>query len=289
MQTLPSLQSLAAPEQVPPLHVSLTVQYRPSSHATVLFTWAQVSPASLHESVVQTLESAQSRSEPSTCRRCTFVDRAVQAVVVQLTAVPAWQPSPVSQLSTPLQYRPSSQTSGVWLTPVSGSQASVVQASPSSITTAACRQVSPVQSQLSVVQAFESSQLTAVPAWQPSPVSQLSTPLQYRPSSQTSGVWLTPVSGSQASVVQASPSSITTAACRQVSPASSQLSFVQAFESLQLTAVPAWQPSPVSQLSTPLQYRPSSQTSGVLGGRRPRRMHPPWCTRSRPRRPSRRV
>ncbi|MBI4883552.1 MAG: hypothetical protein HY826_05795 [Actinobacteria bacterium] len=52
------------PEQVPPLHVSTAVQYWPSSHEAVLFTWAQVSVASAHESFVHTFVSPQSRTVP---------------------------------------------------------------------------------------------------------------------------------------------------------------------------------------------------------------------------------
>jgi hypothetical protein len=45
--------------QLPPLHVSPTVQAFPSSHAAVLFAWTHPTAAS-HESVVQALLSSQS-------------------------------------------------------------------------------------------------------------------------------------------------------------------------------------------------------------------------------------
>src|SRR5689334_25201559 len=60
VQGFMSLQSRPAPSQTPPAHRSPVVQEFPSLHTSVLFTCAHPVIAS-QESVVQTLESSQSR------------------------------------------------------------------------------------------------------------------------------------------------------------------------------------------------------------------------------------
>jgi len=82
-----------------------------------------------------------------------------------------------------------------------------------------------------------SLQLTAVPAWQSSKASHVSTPLQNKPSLQAALL----------------------ATLSQALVASLHESVVQPTPSLQLTAVPTWQPSRASQVSTPLQKMPSLQ------------------------------
>jgi hypothetical protein len=96
------------------------------------------------------------------------------------------------------------EQTGVWVTPVAGSQASSVQGFPSSMLTGVW--VTPeVGSQASMVQAFPSSEFT--------------------------GAWVTPVAGSQESTVHASPSLALMAVFEQL-PAR-QASIVQRLLSLQ--------------------------------------------------------
>ena len=100
---------------------------------------------------------------------------------------------------------------------------------------------SPTSSQLSSVHTTPSSTETDVPASQPRATSQLSDPLQNKPSSQRLAFALFTTS----------------------SPTSSQLSSVHATPSSTETGVPASQPRATSQLSDPLQNKPSSQLTGV--------------------------
>src|SRR5262249_4191453 len=65
VQSLLSVQTRCHPRQVPSVHASFTVQYRPSSHGLLLFAWSQASASSLHESSVQSLLSLQSRGVPT--------------------------------------------------------------------------------------------------------------------------------------------------------------------------------------------------------------------------------
>ena len=81
-------------------------------------------------------------------------------------ATPAWQSAAASQLSEPLQNRPSSQAA---------SEATAVHSALAS-------------SHASVVQSMPSSHSIAVPAAQPVAVSQVSMPLQNMPSSQAESV-----------------------------------------------------------------------------------------------------
>src|SRR3972149_3003843 len=106
----------------------------------------------------------------------------------QFGAVPGWQTVTGSQISVPLQYRPSSQAAlfGVWV------------------------QMSLASSHASTVHATPSSQFGAVPGWQPFTGSQVSVPLQYRLWSQAAwfGVWVqTSLASAHASTVQGTPSS----------------------------------------------------------------------------------
>jgi hypothetical protein len=63
VQGLLSLQTIAVPAQVPPLHVSLAVHAFPSSHEAVLFVYTHPVEG-LHESSVQTLLSSQTTGVP---------------------------------------------------------------------------------------------------------------------------------------------------------------------------------------------------------------------------------
>src|SRR5437867_1181509 len=108
VQTLWSLQSIAevsVPAHVPPPQTSPVVHALPSSHESVLFVWVQP-VAGTHPSVVQTLWSSQSVAEVS---------------------VPAHVPPP--QISPVVQALPSLHESVlfVWVQPVAGAHASVVQ------------------------------------------------------------------------------------------------------------------------------------------------------------------
>jgi len=203
------------------------LQTLPSLQAVPLSTGVWPQPkVGLQESVVQTLESLQSSGLP-----------AVQ--------VPLWQ------VSVPLQALASAQvvplSTAVWVQPVAGLQPSVVQT-------------------------LESSQLGAVPAVQ-TPAWQVSAPSQALPSLHevpfNTGVVVQPKVVLQLSVVQALPSlhvsgvplvqvplwqvsvPLQTLVSLHVVPfrtgvftqpdAALQLSVVQTFESLQLSAVPAVQ------------------------------------------------
>src|SRR5438093_381892 len=130
----PSLQG-GVPGRQPPVgsQVSTPLQYSPSSHAALLGVWSQESVCSLQESKVQAMPSSQ------------------------LGGVPGRQPAVGSQVSTPLQYSPSSHAAllGVW------SQESVCSL------------------QESKVQAMPSSQLGGAPGTQPTVGLHVSTPLQY--------------------------------------------------------------------------------------------------------------
>ena len=100
-------------------------------------------------------------------------------------------PAP-SHVSSPLHRSSSAHAvpaaTGVWLTPVVGSQLSAVHALPSSTT-------------------------SGVPDWQLPAPSHVSSPLHRSPSAHAvptgTGVWLTPVAGSQLSAVHGFPSSTT--------------------------------------------------------------------------------
>ena len=98
-------------------------------------------------------------------------------------------------------------------------------------------QESVASSQESSVQATASAQSGAAPSMQPARGSQVSTPLQKAPSSQAASL----------------------AGCRQESVASSQESIVHGTVSSQFAGTPAAHPATVSQVSAPLQKRPSSQ------------------------------
>src|SRR6266511_3946482 len=65
VQTLLSLQTIAVPAQVPVEQTSFTVQALPSLQGNALYVWIQLPVAGSHVSVVQTLLSLQSVSEPS--------------------------------------------------------------------------------------------------------------------------------------------------------------------------------------------------------------------------------
>src|SRR5207249_3239875 len=185
---------------------------------------------------------------------------------LQSSCVPFWQPAAGSQVSTPLQGLPSSQTIAVpgWHMPVATSQVSVpVQTSWSSQSASVVQQPAigaftqppvlllAVGSQLSAVHTTPSSQVGGVPSTHvPSCGLQVSRPLQKRPSSQvTAGVWLqTCWTVSQASVVQRSWSSQSASTLQQPATggklhkpvAWSHVSVVQTSPSLQTTGVPAW-------------------------------------------------
>jgi hypothetical protein len=245
VQTLESLQLRGVPAvQVPlwqvsaPLHTLVSAQAVPSGRAVL----AQP-VVTLHESVVQTLESSQLRGVPA-------------------LQMPLWQ------VSSPLQTLPSLHavpfSTGVLLQPKVGLQESVVQTleslqlSGEPAAQVPLWQVSvPLQTlpslhdvpfstgefaqpliglQESVVHTLESLQLRAVPAVQ-APLWQVSAPLQTSPSAHdvplATAVFTQPEAGLQESVVQTLPS-------------------------LQLGGVPAVQ-VPLWQVSAPLQALPSLQ------------------------------
>jgi hypothetical protein len=219
-----SVSTGAAPARQPRTasHVSAPSQNTPLPQAASLVVWVMRSFASSHASAVQATPSVSAGGAPGRqpCTRshvsaplqnCASSQRAgtgvwitvsvssSQVSAVQATpssstgGVPARQPRAPSQVSTPLQKRPSSQarSSRVWTAaPVTGSHRSSVQAMPSSVS-------------------------GEKPGRQPRSASQVSTPSQLRPLSQAAawGVWSTARrASSQTSAVQATPSSTTGAA-----------------------------------------------------------------------------
>jgi hypothetical protein len=239
VQALPSLQLSGVPAaQTPARHASAPLQTLPSTHDVPLSTGLFAQPkAGSQLSVVHTFASSQARAVPA----------------VQL---PPWQ------VSVPLQTLPSLQavplSTGRFVQPVTGSQLSAVQTLASLqlsgvpvVQVPAWHVSAPLQtlpsvqdepfatgvlehpktgSHESVVQTFESLQLSAVPPVQ-EPLWQVSAPLQMLPSGHavplSTGALLQPVTALQ-------------------------VSFVQTFESLQLSAVPPVQ-EPLWQVSSPLQ------------------------------------
>jgi hypothetical protein len=170
-------------------------------------------------------------------------------------------------------------------------QVSMVHASPSLAQSAAVVQRSQpgmvVSSQLpdaphaSLVQGLESSQSAAVlqgvqpstALWPQTPPSQVSV-VHVLPSSQSAAVVqclqpgttkLPQTLDSQTSVVHASPSSHWVAVLQCAQPVST----VQVLPWPQRSGVPAWQPVLGSQVSTPLQALPSSQSAAVWHGTQP--------------------
>ena len=121
-----------------------------------------------------------------------------------------------------MQAFPSSGLTGAWLTPLTGSQLSAVQAFPSSNASGVPARQSSTASQVSLPEqtSLSSQRLSVATFAMPLIGSQLST-VQLTPSSGFSGVFETPVIGSQLSAVQASPSSHDPASARCQIPASS--------------------------------------------------------------------
>src|SRR5206468_2899714 len=177
---------------------------------------------------------------------------------------PGWQPATGSPCSRPSRGSPLSHTSGVplWQAPVT--QVSVpVQTSPSSQSASVVQQPAigaftqppalllAAGSQESAVHTIPSSQVGAVPGTHvPSSGLQVSGPVQASPSSQS------------ASVVQQPAIGAFTQPPVLLLAVGSQLSAVQTTASSQVGAVPAthW-PVTASQVSVPLQKRPSSQVT----------------------------
>jgi hypothetical protein len=132
MQGPAALQTLGDPVHAPPLHASLTVQNRPSSHDAVLFAWTQPT-AGLQESSVQMLPSLQLGPGPPTHGPPAQVSPVVQALPSLHEAVLfVWtQPAPGLHESS-VQTLPSSQLVAEPPTHAPPAQVSpVVQALPS--------------------------------------------------------------------------------------------------------------------------------------------------------------
>jgi hypothetical protein len=240
----------APPTQAPPEQVSPVVQALPSLQLAVLFVWVQP-VAGLQASVVQGLLS------------------------LQFAAVPPTQ-APPEQVSPVVQALPSLQLAVllVWVQPVAGLQASLVQG-------------------------FESSQFGAAPPTQ-APPEQVSPVVQALPSLQLAVllVWVQPVAGLQASLVQGFESSQlgaappTQAPPEQVSPvvqalpslhdavlfvcthpvAGLQESSVHPFESLQFAAAPATH-VPELHVSPTVHALPSLHATAFSATQTPEALH----------------
>jgi hypothetical protein len=282
LQTLPSEQLVPAATGVcfTPLVGSQAsvVQGLPSSMVRGV-PGSQVPPELQVSAPLQTLLSEQ--LVPAATGVCFTPFVGSQASVVQglpsstVRGVPGWQVPLKLQVSAPLQTLPSEQlvpaATLVWVTPFTGSQASVVQGLPSST-------------------------VRGVPGWQVPLELQVSVPLQTLPSEQlvpvVTFVCVTPVVGSQASVVQGLPSStvggvpgshvplelqvsapLQTLPSEQLVPAAtfvwvtpfmgSQASVVQGLPSSTVRGVPGWQVPLELQVSAPLQTLPSGQAVPV--------------------------
>ena len=275
---LPSSQStteVSTPSQAPAAHTSPVVQAFPSSQPKVLFALRQSETAS-QESEVQRFPSSQlpSLTALTITSFTSSQESSVQPTPSSATgSVLSWQSRVASQLSTPVQNSVSSQSASLTaltITSLASSQESSVQPTPSSASGSAlswqprvASQVStPVQnsvssqsasltaltitlltsSQESSVQGTPSSAFGSALSWQPSTASQLSTPVQNWPSSQAP--WLVVLTSELV--------------------ASSQVSTVQTTPSLGSGSMLSWQPSRASQLSTPVQYKLSSQLPWLI-------------------------
>ena len=157
----------------------------------------------------------------------------------------SWQPATASQVSTPVQYSPSSQLPSLTAFTIT----------------------SLISSQLSTVQATPSSGSGSALSWQPSNWSQLSTPVQNSPSSQKASLTaftITSLISSQLSTVQATLSSATGSALSTQPRIVSQLSTpVQNSPSSHTGAIPPTQ-APATQVSAVVQASESSQASVLL-------------------------
>jgi len=187
VQGLPSSQfGGAPPAQVPPLHVSPVVQALPSLHGALLFAWTHP-PAGSQESFVQGLPSSQIGGAPPMQVSPLQVSPVVQAFLSshaepsgrgvneqpltgsQVSAVHEFPSSqtlglprqfPPLHASSSVQRLPSLQGPGLLLrtqAPIAGSQASTVQAFPSSQSIGAKPQRPVAGSQVSWVQGSPSS------------------------------------------------------------------------------------------------------------------------------------
>jgi hypothetical protein len=274
----------APPTQVPPEHVSEVVQALPSLQEAVLFVWVQP-VAGLQESLVQGFESSQLGAAPPTQEPPEHVSFVVQALPslqlavlfvwtqpvaglhessvqpfesLQLVALPLVQ-TPPEQVSPVVQALPSSQEAVllVWTQPVEVLQESLVHGFASLQFGADPPTHVPPEQVSFVVQALPSSQEAVLLVWtQPVEVLQESlvhgfASLQFRADPPTH------VPPEQTSpVVQALPSlqDAVLFVCTQP-VAGLQESSVQAFASLQLTAVPTQLPP--EQVSPVVQALPS--------------------------------
>ena len=193
-------------------------------------TWSSQSPSAAHSAVAtqpwtgeQRSPAAQAQASPTWAQRCMSSSQksAVHATPSSQTGgVPCWQ-RPATQVSVPLQKKPSSQSAGTAHSmagpqPVAKQAWSMPQAEPSGTCTQAWRP----SSQRSTVQATSSSQAGAAPRTQRSAAtSQVSGPLQYTPSSQSASTVQRGALGavSVVFVVQAAnTTSVTNAAARRI-------------------------------------------------------------------------
>src|SRR6266849_1679369 len=221
---------------MPPLQVSLLVQASPSLHGAVLLLCTQP-VAGLHESSVQTLLSLQLGGDPPTHEPRAQVSLVVQAFpsLHGLVLLVCTQPVTGLQLSS-VQTLLSLQLAAGPPTHAPAAQVSlVVQAFPSLQGLVLLMWVHPLAGlQASVVQTFPSSQLGAGPPTQVPPL-QVSLVVQAFPSLQGLEllVCTQPVAGLQLSSVQTFPSSQLGAGPPTHAPAAQVSLVVQAFPSLQ--------------------------------------------------------
>jgi glyoxylate utilization-related uncharacterized protein len=263
VQTLPSLQSCAAPGlQVPPPQTSLVVQALPSSQGAVLLVYAQP-VAGMQVSSVHPLLSLQLGAAPPTQEPPEQVSLVVQAFPSLQDAVLLLWVQPVAGLQASLvQPLLSLQLGAAPPTQVPLAQVSpAVQALPSLHDAVLLVCVQPVAGlQPSLVQTLPSSQLGADPPAQ-APPEQVSLVVQALPSLQGAVllVWAHPVAGMQVSSVHPLLSLQLGATPPAQAPPAQVSPVVQAFPSLHDAALLAWV-QPVAGLQASLvQTLPSLQ------------------------------
>jgi hypothetical protein len=322
VQTLPSLQSgPGPPTHDPPAHASPVVHELPSSHGALLFTCVQPvagsQPSSVHP--FASLQSTGSLTQLWLTQRSFVVHWSVSAHCESRLQHPAvvscWHPSGATQESTVHAF-PSSQSGAgpptqappahwsfvvhalpslhgamlfVWVQPVAGSQASVVQTLPSLQSGPGPPTQAPPAQASPVVQALPSSQGALLFAWvqpvagsHPSSVQSLASPQSMGVPAQTSfRQWSLPVqafpslhaavlftcvqpdAGSQPSSVQPSASLQSSGAPGTHAPPAHVSFVVQASSSLHGRPLFVWvQPIAESQVSV-VQTLPSLQLAGA--------------------------
>jgi hypothetical protein len=257
VQGLASLHTVGAPGwHAPPPQVSPVVQAFPSSHAAVLFVWAQPVARS-QVSVVQGLLSLQFGPGPETQAPPPHVSPIVHAFPSSQGLVLLTWTHPVAGLhESSVQGLLSSHAAGAPLLQTPPPQVSpVVQAFPSSHGNVLFVKTQPEPGlHVSVVQRSLSSQASVpAPVWQ-LPPAHVSPVVQAFPSSHGNVLFVNtqPVAGLHVSVVQAFPSlHVSGTPPTQTADASQASPVVQAFPSLQGLVLFVWtQPVAGSQESS---------------------------------------